>query len=508
VTDNSWFEGAESPGAGDLGQIAALHANLAATAEAARTARRDLAGLKDQVSDAVWRGPAAQEFKDKISGDFLGQLDKLDASYQDAADGFSAYLAAVSDIKDRADRLAAQIYAAQQHYAAAASGLQSWAGANATRVGFAMGSVDAGRDGSPYTVAYVSAPAATGAGAAQADANEAAARAEHARLQSDVEDAWNALQSLYRQMQDLKDHDRAAADNAVVNSLNKAHDAGIQNESGWAHFFHALSVVGEVLAVAVLVVAVVAVVLAFPEILAVGLPAVVDALSAGGALLTIGEASLSLGSVVQGLGALASVASLAGNLGEGGPVWKDALYLLGVVPGIGVVGKVVSRAGGPAVHVIDAIGEGMITSKLAVGMSLETLGSKVIPAARIEWLADRNIRLGLGALKAQELLNRGAGKFGLGLVGYGYPTLESPFDKALFGFTQYQTVKDAPETFGFGGEADPSSSEHDVSSVAAQAQILGLQRHDPVAAARAHDIAVSLASGHVDGAATAPVGGR
>ena len=69
-------------------------------------------------------GHAAEEFKANIDSSFLGQLNQLDTSYQDAADGFQTYISAVSDIKQRANALAARIYSAQAHYEASAAALQ------------------------------------------------------------------------------------------------------------------------------------------------------------------------------------------------------------------------------------------------------------------------------------------------------------------------------------------------------------------------------------------------
>lgn len=508
MADSSWFEGDNSPGAGDLGQMQALQSNLSGVAEAARTARTDLNGLKNEVTDAVWRGPSAQEFKDKVDSDFLGQLDQLHVSYQDAADGFASYITAVSDIKERAGALASRIYGAQSRYESAAGALQAWANSNPSMAGGRSGSVTAPAygEGSVFTVGFVTSPVPS-SGDATADAHAAAAAASaqqaHSSLQAEVNDAWGAMQSLYGQMHELKTNDRAKADNAVVGSLKTAHDKGIHNESWWHHFWHAVSEVATVVAVAVLVVAAVAVVISFPAILAGGLPELIAALSVDGAAVAIGGTSVSLGTLVTAGGAIASGLALAGNIGEGGPVWKDVVDALGVVPGIGLAGKAVSDLGAPEAAAVSNVSRTVVDGKLAAGTRLETLGTRIIPNSVVESLADKNIRAGLAALRAQQLIDRAGSGAGMFVLGYGYPDLESHYDQGLFGFVQYQTVKDGWELIhGEGGDmaSDPSASFHP--DVQVQQQIAQLQQQDPAAAQRAAGIANRLASGKFDGGAT------
>ncbi|HEX2903299.1 MAG TPA: hypothetical protein VHO01_07560, partial [Jatrophihabitans sp.] len=351
MVDNSWFEGKNSPGAGDPGQIQALQQNLADTADAALHARTSLNGLKDQVSDAVWRGAPAEEFKANISSDFLGQLDKLHTSYADAAAGFQAYVSAVSDIKNRANALATKIYNAQAHYNTEAAALHQWLVANPESGSYSHGDLTAPgfKQGAPYTVNYHTAPAPAGvkpgsSAAATAASQAASASSNHATLQANVNDAYNALQALYRQMDTLKTHDRVQADNAVVAKIDHAGSEGMRNESFWHKFFSTLSTVAKWVAIALVVVAVVAVVVALTG--GTGLIAALAVLST----------DTMLGSLVIYGGVAASGLALTGDLGQtftgGGPGWqKIALDVVGLIPGVGKAGELLGSMGPGAARV-------------------------------------------------------------------------------------------------------------------------------------------------------------
>ncbi len=513
MADSSWFEGDKSPGAGNLGQMQALQSNLSGVAEAARTARTDLNGLKDQVTDAVWRGPSAQEFKDKVDSDFLGQLDQLHASYQDAADGFASYISAVSDIKERAGALASRIYGAQSRYEGAAGALQAWANSNPSMAGGRSGSLTAPAygEGSVFTVGFVASPApSSGDATADAQAASAAASAQqaHSSLQAEVNDAWGAMQSLYGQMHELKTNDRAKADNAVVGSLKTAHDKGIHNESWWHHFWHAVSTVATVLAVAVVVVAVVAVAVACPVVDGGILAAIAAAGTAGSEATVIG--GISLGTVVAAGGAFSSGLAFAGNIGEGGPVWKDAVDAVGVIPGLSMLGGAVSHLGGPAANAVDAMSGVVVNGKLAAGSWLETLGTRIVPDSAVNSLADSNIRAGLGALKVQELLTKGGGLAATGLVGYGFPVVTPGLSTGMFIHGRIKAVEHGIDLIHPGATSVPRQVVIDhmkaridgPSDAQAQQQIGQLQQQDPAAAQRAAGIAHRLASGEFDGGAT------
>ena len=508
MADNSWFEGTNSPGAGDLGQMQALQQNLARTADAAKHARTSLSGLKDQVSDAVWRGRPAEEFKNTIDSDFLGQLDKLDTSYSDAADGFATYIAAVSDIKHRADGLARRIYDAQGHYETVAGALQSWLHANPESGSYSHGDLAAPgfNAGAPYTVSYHPAPSPAGvkpvsAAAATAASSAADAQRNHAALQREVDDAYAGLQALYRQMDQLKTHDRVAADNAVVGKIDHAGSEGMRNESGWHKFFHALSTVAKWVGVALLVVAVVAVLVALPEVDFALLPALGAATSLGGAAVSIGGVSISLASVAIIGSAATSALALVGDVGQtatgGGPgAFKIGLDVLGIVPGLGTAARGLSRLGGPVGDAAEALHSGALSAKLAASYKLESLFDNAMYS-----------KFGMTFPGLMDKAEKGFGKLDNALLGYG----EVHGVDSLFGEVKWLAGK-AGKVWGTAGPAFlpaytttaliahgkayvQSLAHHDLTGSAAQAQIRQYQQTDPVAAAKARQIAANLAKG-------------
>lgn len=497
MVDNSWFEGKNNPGAGDLGQIQALQSNLAATADAAKHARSSLSGLKDQVSDAVWRGKPAEEFKDNISSDFLGQLDKLDTSYSDAAAGFQTYIHAVSEIKDKASTLATKIYSAQTHYNTQASALHQWLLANPDSGTYQHGDLTAPgyKDGSPYTVNYhaAAAPAGTKPGSAAADsaATKAAGLSQnHTLLQGNVNDAYSALQKLYQQMDGLKTHDRVAADNAVVAKVDHAGGEGMRNESGWHKFFHALSTVAKWVAVALVVIAVVAVVVLMTGGAGLGLLA---------ALAEVAATDTLIGSVVVYGGAMASGVMLAGDVGQkytgGGPGWgKIALDAFGVIPGLGKGAELLGEVGGPVGRLAGALHDGAVLNRLRSVYGIEGLVSKI-----------QYTNFGLKFAGAMDKLEGATGPLKNYILGLGENRPPSgAFGAGLWGVLKANGLwSGAALVFpGIGmsallghGKAGAKALTSDMHSGAAQAQIAQYQKSDPTGAAKAHQIAQNLAKG-------------
>ncbi|MGI8665424.1 MAG: hypothetical protein ACR2N4_05260 [Jatrophihabitans sp.] len=507
MVDNGWFEGSNSPGAGDLGQMQALQQNLATTADAARHARTDLSGLKDQVSDAVWRGRPAEEFKDNIDSKFLGELDQLDTSYQDAADGFQTYISAVSDIRRRADSLAGKIYSAQQHYDSSATALQSWLSANPSSGSYSHGTLSAPsiNAGAPYTLIYPAAPAPAGASASPGAADAAAATAAsaqhtHSTLQATVNDAYSGLQALYRQMDGLKTHDRVAADNAVVGRINKAGKAGMHNESGWHKFFHALSTIAKWVGVALLVVAVVAVLVCLPGIGELGLMgALAAATEIGGAVVTIGGASISLASVAIYGGAIVSGAALIGDLGQratgDGPGWgKVGLDVLGMVPGLGKAGQLLSRLGGPTEGLVDALDSGIVTGKLSTVYKIENLFDKIeytplgVRFAGITGTAEKGI-------DAMDNAILGYGEISPVTSGFGAAKWSLLKINGLWGGASNIFPSISKAALAEAGKAQYAATTQDLSAAQAQSQIQQYQQAHPAQAASAHQIAANLAKG-------------
>ena len=106
----SWSE--PDPGQGDPAGIDALARELGEVARAASSAQSQLRQLHDNASDAIWRGTSADAFRDRIAK-LPGHLAKLASSYQDAADGFTGYSAAVRQIAHDATLARTEVSAAQ-----------------------------------------------------------------------------------------------------------------------------------------------------------------------------------------------------------------------------------------------------------------------------------------------------------------------------------------------------------------------------------------------------------
>ncbi|MDQ2836249.1 MAG: hypothetical protein M3Y42_14175 [Actinomycetota bacterium] len=338
--DTSWFEGNNSPGAGDMGQVQALQHNLATVAEAAATAKTDLNGLKNKTDDAVWRGKSADEFKSHIDK-LPGELDQLHTSYQTAADGFSSYITAVNAIKQQVTSLATRVRTAQSNYESAVQALQNWIAAHPGEASYSHGSATAPAygEGGCYTAVHHPKPATPASGSTPAKPAPAETGPSFDSVQSQVDSSWSAMQGLYNQMHELKTHDRSNADNAVVGKLNKAHDQGMQNESFWHKFFHALAEVGKWAGIIIAAVAIVAVlVLAFPEDLGLAL-----------AVSVVTDTTFGLGAAVVYGTAIASGIAVIGGLGEratgDGPSWTSiGLSAFGMIPGLGKAGELLGDA--------------------------------------------------------------------------------------------------------------------------------------------------------------------
>lgn len=503
MADNTWFEGPNSPGAGDLGQIQALQENLASVASAAQNAQTGLSRIRDQVSDAVWRGSAAESFKSKIDGGFLGDLGKLHASYQDAADGFDAYISAVSDIAGRAQNLGTQIVTAQQRYESATSALQAWLAANPTVGSNPTGSITAPPlgQGGPYHVDYQPAPTplpgsplpgmlATPAPATSPGPVTTAAPS-YQSLQHAVDDAWQAMQGLYRQMDQLKTHDRANADNAVTAKLSHAQSVGMHNESFWHKFFHWVSTIAKWAGLVLLVVAIVALIVLVPEL---GLAA---------AFAYITSVGSTLGAVLVFGGAAVSAVKLGADIGQdvtgGGASWQSiAGDVVGLVPLAGPAGRAFSGLGAPASRLVEALGGGIDTAKVFSAFKVTSLFN------RAGGLFD-GLQLA-GGVKAEQLFGRAPRLFET------FPALSGTGEKAGQGILNYGTNQPVTGKLGMltwagkGGykvwsdrslvPGPAGASSPDISQVQADAQIRQFDQSNPAQAAQANQIAANLAQGH------------
>ena len=262
----------EDPGQGDPDGITALAAELNRVADAASSAQTSLLALKDNTTDAIWRGKSADGFRHRMAK-LPGHLAKLAHSYREAADGFAAYAASVRQIEH--DAVIAQ---------AAMSSAQS--------------AVTAARDQQAEYVAPAGAPDST---------NSYEDALAHAK--SHVTAATSGLQAL--------GDDRRVADTRVKASLKHAHRAGMKNKSGWVRFWESVAKVLVWVAIALIVIAVVCVALALPAIMAAFL--VSDGLLSGLAFAgaTALEAGLTASAVGVSVGAAMSIVGAASLVSEG-----------------------------------------------------------------------------------------------------------------------------------------------------------------------------------------------
>jgi hypothetical protein len=221
----------DDPGQGDRAVIAALAADLQAQADDAASGSRQLRSLHDNTTDALWRGQAADAFRHRVAK-VPAHLDKLHASYAEAAAGMRAYAAAVSQIADDAAAARQRVTSAKADQQSAAAAQAGW-------------------------VAPLSPATGHPEPAAVNPHDEAVAAANSAVGQA------NAV------LDDLADQ-RTAVDHRAIAALRQAHHAGMKNKPWWRS---ALAVVSAALAditVVLILVAIVAIiVLAFvqPELI-------------------------------------------------------------------------------------------------------------------------------------------------------------------------------------------------------------------------------------------------
>ena len=321
----SWSE--DDPGQGAPDGISALATMIGAVADAASSAQSNLQKLKDQASDAIWRGPAADAFHSRIDK-LPGHLQQLAASYDDARSGFHAYAASVADIQQRQSIIEKEISAAQTAHSSASQQQAAYT------------PPDGGASGTTAKNPYDDAVAA----------------------------AASRLATATGKLHDLAD-DRRTADSKVKGSLKHAHNDGMKNKSGWAHFWDAVSQVLAVIAIVLIVIAVIAVCVAFPEAIAAFIAAdgLLAGLAAGGGVLATAAFGGTLGTAMTVVGLL-SLGAEGGQYanGEGslshlllsaaltlGPfaIAKGGRYLLGLRNGLedaGAASRALDDAGGMA----------------------------------------------------------------------------------------------------------------------------------------------------------------
>jgi uncharacterized protein YukE len=288
----------QDPGQGDPAVIAALAADLQTQADDAATAARQLRGLHEHTTDTVWRGEAADTFRDRIAH-LPTHLDTLHTSYTDAAAGIRAYAAAVTQIADDTTTAHQRISTAQHEHQAAASAQAAWTPPLDPTTGHPLpGSLN------PH------------------DDTVAAATATLTFAQS--------------ALHDLAD-DRTAADHRAIAALKQAHHTGIRNKPWWhtalATASTALAKITTVL-IAIAIIAVVVLAIVQPELIPALLVIAGESLSAlSAAQLAVDTTRLATGDdvswgslAVDALGTLPGIDELAaaGRLGAFGETTADA----------------------------------------------------------------------------------------------------------------------------------------------------------------------------------------
>lgn len=187
------------------------------TATNAQSAHGRLKALKDNTDESIWRGKAADAFREEI--DKLPELlEKLMKSYQKASEAMTTYGNLLRELQGEAKTAAGTAEAAN------------------TDESDAMSAKEAALYTDPTT------PTAHHDDAAEA--------------------ARTRLRSARHQIDDIRAR-RVAAEGAAVDGLDAAHDIGMKNKSGWQKFFAAVASVAELAAftLAIVAIAVVVVVL-------------------------------------------------------------------------------------------------------------------------------------------------------------------------------------------------------------------------------------------------------
>lgn len=277
----SWTE--DDPGQGSPDGLLALAADLQADADDAAAAARMLRGVQHNASDAVWKGTSANAFRDRVDK-LPGHLDKLNASYADAAAGIRSYAASVRQIADDAR-------VQQQAVSQSTGDLQS---------------------AQIQQAAWTPPPhPATG----QPDP---AAKNPH---DDQVAAANASLKKAQAQLHDLAGQ-RKTADGKLVSALNHAHGEGMQNKHWWQKALDFVSDALSKITIILMVVALVAIV-----VLAIVQPELIP-----GLLLLAGQVLTALSATQL---AVDGARKASGENVAWGTLGMEAL---GALPGVGLLG--------------------------------------------------------------------------------------------------------------------------------------------------------------------------
>lgn len=277
----TWTE--DDPGQGDPDGLLALARDLQGDADDAAAAARTLRSVQQNAGDAVWQGSSADAFRDRIDK-VPSHLDKLNASYADAAAGLRAYAASVRQVADEAraqqqivSQSSTDLHSAQNQQAA-------WTPAPHPATGQPDPTVK-----NPH------------------DEQVAAANASMRKAQA--------------QLRDLAGQ-RQTADARLVSALKHAHGEGMKNKHWWRKALDFASDALAKITIVLMVVALVAIV-----VLAIVQPELIPGLLllAGQVLTGLSAAQLAVDGTRKGTGENASWGSLA-------------LDALGLLPGVGKLG--------------------------------------------------------------------------------------------------------------------------------------------------------------------------
>jgi WXG100 family type VII secretion target len=235
-----------NPVPGEPDAVAGLASQFRTVADDADNVHRRLQQIKDSVNDAIWKGKAANEFRDKLEK-LPEHFSKLHESYDKAADGTSKYAGKMRDLQGRA-------------------------------------ATEAGKAHTAHTDQTTSEQTRDAALAADPTAPTAPHDDAIAKARTHLQSAIDEVGRIRSEFQ--------AAEGALLDSLHDAHDVGMHNRS-W--FQKALSTIADIAEHVAFVLAVIAIIVV-----------VVVAFATGGGFIVAMLAGLA---AAEGLFTAATVAS-------------------------------------------------------------------------------------------------------------------------------------------------------------------------------------------------------
>lgn len=297
MTTLTWDLIGGNPAPGDPAAYRELARAFSQTAENADGARRRLQDFGASCDDTIWRGEAADAFRDKIK-ELPPKLEKLHRSYDTASRAMGTYGSVLGDLQSRARALLEQADAARRDEQVQQQNRDQ--------------ALAAAPD--PGILGFLSNPSSP--------------------FDQAVDDARNRQRDVEGQADDLRD-DKRAAENDAVAGLDRASDLGMKNDSWFQQRLHDIdrfvdrhADLLEKISGALKIVSAVAGLLAFVPFLAPVCGPI--ALIAGGAALLLDASLAATGNgswkgvlvdaammAVPGAGKVFSGAAKAGRVGKG-----------------------------------------------------------------------------------------------------------------------------------------------------------------------------------------------